>query len=110
VNTIETTEVFDAWFSALRDRQAARRIQARIDRAEDGHFGDVKFVGEGVLEMRIHHGPDYRVYFTQTGRTIYLPLSGGDKSIQANDIKAAQDMARRLMPSCRQTSVIRKNN
>jgi putative addiction module killer protein len=80
----------------LRDRQAASRIQARIDRAEDGHFGDVKPVGEGVLEMRVHHGPGYRVYFTQTGRTIYLLLVGGDKSSQANDILAAQDMARQL--------------
>jgi len=33
---IYTTETFDDWFVALRDKQAIRRIQARIDRAEDG--------------------------------------------------------------------------
>ena len=33
--TIYTTEVFDRWFAALKDKQAARRIQVRIDRAED---------------------------------------------------------------------------
>ncbi|MDR3158887.1 MAG: hypothetical protein LBU11_07745 [Zoogloeaceae bacterium] len=46
--------------------------------------------------MRIHYGPGYRVYFKQTGRTIYLLLAGGDKSTQASDIKATQEMARQL--------------
>jgi len=40
MKSILTTETFDAWFANLRDRQAARRIQVRIDRAEDGNFGD----------------------------------------------------------------------
>lgn len=31
--TIETTEVFDAWIAALKDRQAMLRVQARIRRA-----------------------------------------------------------------------------
>ena len=59
--TVLTTEAFNTWFSGLRDRTAARRIQARIDRAETGNFGDCAPVGEGVSEMRIHHGPGYRV-------------------------------------------------
>jgi len=42
MKTIYTTEVFDGWFVSLRDKQAARRIQARIDRAEEGNFGDYK--------------------------------------------------------------------
>jgi putative addiction module killer protein len=96
MNTIETTEIFDAWLAALHDPQAVSRVNARIFRAEQGSFGDVKPVGGGVSEMRIHYGPGYRVYFNQTGRTIYLLLAGGDKSTQARDIKAAQDMARRL--------------
>jgi putative addiction module killer protein len=45
---IYTTEVFDRWFAALKDKQAARRIQVRIDRAEDGHLGDHKSFGQGV--------------------------------------------------------------
>jgi len=48
MKAVFTTEVFDEWFEALRDKQAARRIQARIDRAEEGNFGDCKSVGEGV--------------------------------------------------------------
>lgn len=50
MNSILTTEVFDTWFADLKDKQAARRVQARIDRAEDGNLGDCKAVGEGVSE------------------------------------------------------------
>jgi putative addiction module killer protein len=93
---IYTTENFDQWFSSLRDRQTARRIQARIDRAEDGNFGDHKSVGEGVFEMRIHYGPGYRVYFTLRGLEVVILLIAGDKSTQVKDIQIAQDMARQL--------------
>ena len=48
MKTIYTAEIFDGWFDSLLDKQAARRIQARIDRAEEGNFGDHKSVGEGV--------------------------------------------------------------
>jgi len=48
---IYTTQAFDLWFGSLKDKLAARRIQARIDRAEEGNFGDHKAVGEGVYEM-----------------------------------------------------------
>ena len=94
--TIYTTGVFDRWFDSLRDKQAARRIQVRIDRAQDGNFGDHKSVGEGVSEMRIHHGPGFRVYFTARGTEIIILLVGGDKATQAKDIHIAQELARQL--------------
>ena len=96
VKIIHTTETFDDWFAGLRDKQVARRIHARIDRAEDGNFGDCEPVGEGVSEMRIHYGPGYRVYFAQRGMEIVILLAGGDKSTQAKDIKTAQELARQL--------------
>jgi putative addiction module killer protein len=96
MRTIYTTDVFDAWFESLADRQTARRIQARIDRAEDGNFGDHKVIGAGVSEMRIHHGPGWRVYFTQHGLKIIILLAGGDKSTQTTDIARAQALARKL--------------
>jgi putative addiction module killer protein len=94
--TIQTTEAFDAWIAALKDRQAMLRVQARIRRAELGNFGDVKPVGEGVSEMRIDFGPGYRVYFTQRGLEFVFLLAGGSKSTQAKDIKAALALARQL--------------
>ena len=68
----------------------------RIDRAEDGNFGDCKPVGAGVSEMRIHVGTGYRVYFTQVGLEIFILLAGGDKSSQQADIDTALDLAKQL--------------
>ena len=96
MHTIYTTETFDHWYKSLRDRQAARRIQARIDRAEDGNLGDCKPVGEGESEMRIHYGQGYRVYFIERGFEIVILLAGGDKGTQAKDIKWAQHLARQF--------------
>jgi putative addiction module killer protein len=96
MKSILTTEVFDAWFAGLKDQQAARRIQVRIDRVEEGNFGDCKPVGEGVSEMRIHYGPGYRVYFMQRGMEIVILLAGGDKSTQTKDIKTALEIARQI--------------
>ncbi len=54
--SIQITEVFEDWFTGLKDRMVKVRIQARIDRAEDGNFGDSQPVGDGVSEMRLHFG------------------------------------------------------
>ena len=96
MRSIYSTEVFDAWFEALRDKQAARRIQARIDRLEEGNFGDCQPVGEGVSEMRIQYGPGYRVYLAQRGTEIVILLAGGDKATQNKDIKTALGLAKQL--------------
>lgn len=96
MKTVLTTEVFDAWFKGLRDAQARARVAARIRRAEGGNLGDCEPVGEGVSEMRIHHGPGYRVYFIQRGLELIILLAGGDKRTQGKDIKAAQALAKQV--------------
>ena len=96
VPAIFTTPVFDTWFRRLRDRHAAARIQARIDRAESGNLGDCKPVGEGVSEMRVDVGPGYRVYFLQRGAEVIILLAGGEKSTQAKDIAAAKRLAKQV--------------
>jgi len=93
---IQTTEQFDVWFGRLVDKTGRARIQARIDRAEMGNFGECQPVGEGVSEMRIHFGPGYRVYFVQHGIEVVILLAGGDKSTQSRDIKSALKLAREL--------------
>jgi len=88
------SEEFDVWLAALADDKGKARILARLRSATFGNFGDCESVGEGVSEMRVHAGPGYRVYFMRTEQTVYLLLSGGDKSTQRKDISRAQKMAR----------------
>ena len=91
---IITSSVFDAWFAGLRDTHVKRRIQVRIDRLAMGNPGDAKPVGEGVSELRIDHGPGYRVYFLQRGMVLVVLLCGGDKRTQAADIADAKAIAK----------------
>jgi len=93
---IQKTEEFDEWLSNLADQKAQAKIVSRIERLGFGNPGDVKPVGAGVSEMRVPHGPGYRVYFKQTGKTVVLLLCGGDKSTQEKDIKRAKEIAAEL--------------
>jgi putative addiction module killer protein len=81
---------FDRWLGKLKDRRAVARILVRIDRLALGNPGDVRSVGDGVSELKIDHGPGYRVYFAQRGQTLVLLLCGGDKSTQSADITTAK--------------------
>src|SRR4051812_14426313 len=87
------SDVFDAWLGRLRDREAKARILVRVARLSLGNPGDVKSVGERVLEMRVDFGPGYRIYFTRRGGQIALLLCGGDKRTQAADIARAKEIA-----------------
>ena len=93
---IRETQRFRDWFVGLRDRVARARILARIDRLAIGNAGDAKPVGGGVSELRIDHGPGYRVYFVRRGAALIILLGGGDKSTQDRDIRAARDLAAEL--------------
>ena len=93
---IRKTDLFAKWLDNLRDIQAKARVLVRIERLALGNAGDVKPVGEGISEMRIDHGPGYRVYFTRRGSELIILLAGGDKSSQSADIKVALRLARDL--------------
>jgi putative addiction module killer protein len=83
-------EPFTEWLKSIRDRRTRTRIRERLERLEDGNFGDCQSVGAGVYEMRLPFGAGYRIYFGEIDNTIVLLLCGGDKSSQAQDIERAK--------------------
>lgn len=87
---IKQTQVFADWLAGLRDQTAKKRVVARIRLAELGNFGDHHSLVDGIWEMRIHHGPGYRLYYAQEGSAVYLLLVGGDKQTQSRDIEKAK--------------------
>jgi putative addiction module killer protein len=82
---------FEEWLSALRDVTARARIRARLARVQAGNMGDCKPLRDGVQELRIDHGPGYRVYLTRQGAVLVLLLCGSDKAEQDRAIRQAVD-------------------
>ena len=87
---VRLTGAFSDWLDSLADEIAIEAIVRRIARVQLGNFGDHKPVGDGVSELRIQHGPGYRVYYTIRGRVIVFMLGGGTKRTQARDIERAK--------------------
>ena len=87
---------FRDWREKLRDRQAQRRIQARIDRVANGNFGDWKTETGEVRTMRIDYGPGYRLYYVIRNTRVVFLLCGGDKRTQTADINKAVELAKEV--------------
>ena len=75
-----------------RARGTVPKYWTCLRRNGDGNLSNVRGVGRGVLEYRIHFGPGYRVYFGMEGDTLVVLLGGGTKRRQQNDIEAARNL------------------
>ncbi|HVW55304.1 MAG TPA: type II toxin-antitoxin system RelE/ParE family toxin [Rhizobiaceae bacterium] len=87
--TRDGEDLIAAWLRKLRDVQAKAAIIRRLNRLEQGNFGDFKPLREGVHELRVDVGPGYRIYYARSGRTVMLLLCGGTKRTQDADIGRA---------------------
>ncbi len=85
---------FREWLHDLRDRHGVERIRARLARVRAGNFGRIRVLGDGVSELKVDHGPGYRLYYAMSGSTVVLLLVGGDKSTQQRDIQKAKQFWR----------------
>lgn len=94
--TIEQTPQFVRWIGLVPDRTSRLRLLRRLEKAQNGHLGDVKPVGGGVFEMREHFGAGYRMYYVQRGSRLIVMLGGGDKSSQQRDIARAIETAKEI--------------
>jgi putative addiction module killer protein len=95
---LKQTETFRKWRMRLKDERARALIASRLDRLSFGHTADAEPVGQGISELRIHHGPGYRIYFQKRGNTLIVLLCGGNKSTQQKDIETAKRLAREWTP------------
>ena len=91
--TVKRTDEFSAWLSGLKDRITRQRLNVRLRKAMLGNLGEVRPVGDGVVEMREHFGAGWRMYYIQRGETLIVMLGGGDKSKQSADIAKAVKLA-----------------
>lgn len=90
---VRQTEEFVEWLDELQDKRAQIRIVARLRQIEAGNLGDWQAIEGEVSELRVHHGPGYRLYFTRRGKVIVVLLNAGDKSSQKRDIRRALKIA-----------------
>lgn len=84
---------FQKWLEGI-DRQARRKVEIALLRLEEGNTGSLKSVGGGVHEIRLTHGPGYRVYLGREGDQLVILLHGGTKKRQSDDIARAKDFWR----------------
>ena len=97
--TLQKSDVFAKWLKGLRDLKAKARILVRLDSARLGNLGDIKSVGSGIWEMRVHAGPGYRLYFVRKKEQIVILLCGGTKASQRSDIAKAKRLASEIEDS-----------
>ena len=65
------------------------KVAKALNQMEIGNLSNVKGVGEGLLEFRIHFGPGYRIYFGD-GDGVLVILRCGTKQSQNQDITEAR--------------------
>lgn len=83
-------EPFMEWLESLNNDLVQSRIRLRLHHITLGNFGNCKSVGDGVVELRIHIRPRYRVYYGISNNDLAVLLIGGNKSSQSIDIKKAK--------------------
>lgn len=81
---------FDEWLYSLKDPPLQAHVLLRLDQAKCGNFGDFAPAGQSVMELRIHKGAGYRVYYGLHGDAVIILLAGGDKRSQTSDALKAR--------------------
>ena len=80
--TLSGHNPYRQWYTRIKDQKTQIAISNRITRLRSGNFGDFKRLSKDLYELRIHHGPGYRVYFGVFQNDIVILLCGGTKGTQ----------------------------
>ena len=87
---------YDEWFYKL-DKSIQARIEKRLERVEEGNYGDFKKLDCDISELRFAFGSGYRIYFTETNDIIIILLCAGNKNTQKDDIQKAKEYLKDLI-------------
>ncbi|MBY0383768.1 type II toxin-antitoxin system RelE/ParE family toxin [bacterium] len=87
--TASGKEPLNDWLDSL-DGSVRGKVTARIDRLEQGNFGNAKGLKDGLFELKFK-SPAFRLYYAEVGKEIVLLISGGDKRRQSEDIQKAKE-------------------
>lgn len=78
---------FEKWLDSIKDGPTQEIIVKRVERVGMGKTGNVKYIGDGIFEIKIGTGPGYRVYIGMVDNETIIVYYGGDKSSQNSDIQ-----------------------
>ncbi len=84
------TSPFRDWLKRLDSMSRAIVVRFIQRVAIGGSRKSIKALKDGVFEIKITHGPGYRVYFAEDGNELIILLIGGDKKTQKRDIEKAK--------------------
>ena len=93
---LRSSKQYDKWFAKLKDSSIKIKVLARLDRVENGNFGDFKQIGSNLFELRFFFGSGLRIYYTIQESRVFFLLAGGDKSTQSKDIERASKLLNEL--------------
>ncbi len=91
------SRAYATWFKKLTktSQETATIISKRLVLVKDGEFGDFKYLGDKVFELRF--GISLRIYYSiRKGNTVVLLLVAGNKDEQKLDIKAAKKINKEI--------------
>ncbi len=90
---IKTTAQFDTWLLSLCEKEKGQ-IFARLQNIKSfAHFGDSKYLGKGLAELRWKNGK--RIYFYRENNQTIILIIGGLKNEQKKDIKKTRFLLRK---------------
>lgn len=86
-------ELVKEWLMKLKKKKKLveySKLIACIRRAEQGNFGNYRFLAGNFVELKVSIGPGYRIYIGIDGDELIILLFGGTKETQKNDIDKAK--------------------
>ena len=85
---------FQTWHNSLEFNYQVI-VDTRLTRLLIGNFGNYKYLGDSIFELKISVGSGLRIYFGLETNTKVVIILGGNKKTQSKDIRQAKEIWRK---------------